>query len=73
MGLLENGKRKLTVTIGSLAVVWATATVGWLFLDKMDASQWSSLITTLLPWLAGIFTVGNAFEHLGNKLTSNKE
>lgn len=65
--LLEDGKRKVVVTLGTMGVIWATATLLTVF-GSMTCEQWSQLMQWLLPWGAGIFVVGNGIEHVASVL-----
>ena len=66
--LLQPGIRKVTVLGGTMASMLIVACVA-LFIGKMDAPQWSSMVLEVLKWAGGIFAVSNVLEH-GLKATA---
>ena len=57
--------RKARLAIVSLVAPWVTATVAWLILGKMEASEWVSLCQWLIPLVLAVYSSANVFEKRG--------
>lgn len=70
--LFQSGMRKVTV-LGGLCVIAELAAVGALFSGHLPATEWTSFTIQLVGFGGGIFTAGNALEHLSKLPERAKE
>ena len=59
--------RKAQMAIVSLAVPWVFATIGWLFMGKMEAAQWVSFCQWTIPLVLLVYSGANVAEKLSLK------
>lgn len=70
--LFQSGMRKVTV-LGGLCLIAELAAIGALFHGDMLAPEWTSFTIQLIGFGGGIFTAGNALEHLSKLPARAKE
>lgn len=63
--------RKFLATMITLGVVWGTATLGWLLLERMTAAEWTTFSMWVVPLTLGVYSGGNVMEKFAVAKASN--